>query len=242
MNGIDLVTIKNPKSPISESYRTLRTNIQFSDIDNKIQTIVMTSSGPSEGKSTTSSNLAIVMAEGGSKTILIDCDQRKPKLHKLFKISNESGLSDLLAGKADIHEVAHKLEGIENLELITAGTRPPNPSELLASQKMKSFIDELKEKYDYVILDTPPVIAVTDAQLLSLKADGCILVVSSGEAERDAAIKAKSLLESVNAKIIGVVLNKVEVTGKGYYGYYYQYYYGNDKKGIKSKKKKRRNA
>ncbi|MBC2397109.1 CpsD/CapB family tyrosine-protein kinase [Clostridium tetanomorphum] len=237
MGKVDLISVKDPKSPISEAYRTLRTNIQFSSFDKKIQTIVITSSGPGEGKSTTSSNLAVVMAQGGSKTIIIDCDQRKPRLHKLFSLSNESGLSDLLAGNTEFSQAVHKTE-IENLDILPAGTRPPNPSELLSSKKMGSFIEELRGEYDCIILDTPPVIAVTDAQLLASKADGCVLVLSAGEVEREAAMKAKELLEKVQAKIIGVVLNKLEVSEKGYYGYYYHYYYGNDGEKIKKKKSK----
>ncbi|WP_338432732.1 CpsD/CapB family tyrosine-protein kinase [Clostridium tyrobutyricum] len=238
MEKLELITIKDPKSPISESYRTLRTNIQFSSVDNEVQTIMITSSGPGEGKSTTASNLAIVMAESGAKTIIIDCDQRNPILHKKFLVSNRTGLSDVLAGKAEFQDAVINT-GIDNLnlDLLTSGTKPPNPSGLLASRRMKTFIEDLKEKYRYIIIDTPPVIAVTDAQIVSTYVDGCILVVASSQADRDAALKAKRLLEKVNANILGTVLNKVEAKGKGYYGYYYSYY---DEDGNKQKKKKKK--
>lgn len=238
MNDLSLITVKNPKSPVSESYRTLRTNIQFSSFDNKIKTIVVTSSGPSEGKTTTACNLAVSMAEAQHKTIIVDCDQRRPKVHKVFEISNEKGLSDFLIGESSLDDVINKTS-INNLYVLPSGTRPPNPSELLASIKMRQFLDYLKENFDYIILDTPPVIMVTDAQILSQYADGCILVVASKESDKEAAVKAKKLLENVNAKIIGVVLNKLERTGKGYYEYYYHYYYGSDNKKIRMKKKKR---
>lgn len=220
MKNSNIITVSNPNDPISEAYRTLRTNIQYSSFDKLVQTIMITSSGPSEGKSTTSSNLAVVMAENGHKTILVDCDQRKPKLHRLFMSSNDMGLSDVLAGVVNVNEVIKKTQ-ITNLELLTAGTKPPNPSELLASSKMQNFIKELKSSYEYIILDTPPVIAVTDSQILSRYADGSILVIASAQAERTAALKAKELLKNVNANILGVVLNKVEVNEKSYYGYYY---------------------
>lgn len=220
MKNNQLITVIHPKSQIAESYRTLRTNIHFSSFDKKVKTIVVTSSGPAEGKTTICANLAVVMAENGCRTILIDCDQRQSRLHKLFNISNERGLSDLLIGNIQLSEAFQKTE-IPNLNIITSGTNPPNPSELLASEKMKNFIEDLKETYEYIILDTPPVVIVTDAQLISTYADGCVLVVASGEIERTAAIKAKQLLEKVNAKILGVVLNKVDVKQKNYSGYYY---------------------
>lgn len=236
MKDLDLITFKEPNSPMSESYRTLRTNIQFSSFDKKIKTLLLTSSGPGEGKTTTSSNLAMVMAQGGNKTLLIDCDQRKPQVHKVFGFSNEKGLSNILVNdnEVDINIGIHETEQ-ENLHVLTSGTRPPNPAELLGSAKMKNFIEELKETYDYIILDTPPIILVTDAQILAQYTDGCLLVVSSGEAERDAAIKAKGLLEKVNAKILGIVLNKVDIKKKGYYNY--QYRYGETNKGNKIRKK-----
>lgn len=240
MGSMDLISVRDPKSPIAEAYRTLRTNIQFSSFDKKIKTIMVTSSGPGEGKSTTSSNLAVVMAQAGSKTIIIDCDQRKPRLHKVFNLSNEIGLSDLLAGNVEFSQAVQDT-GVENLSILTAGTRPPNPSELLSSNKMKNFLEDLKNEYDCIIVDTPPVIAVTDAQLIASYTDGCVLVLSSGEVEKEAAIKAKELLDKVQAKIIGVVLNKVEVSEKGYYGYYYHYYYGNDGEKIEKKKSKTKN-
>jgi capsular exopolysaccharide synthesis family protein len=229
MESLNIVSIRHPKSPISEAYRTLRTNIQFSSFDEKVKTIVVTSSGPGEGKTTTSSNLAVSLAGGGHKTILIDCDQRKPNVHKVFNLSNHTGLSNLLIGETSFDESIHKTE-VENLYVLTAGTRPPNPSELLASIKMQRLFTSLKEKFDYIILDTPPVIMVTDAQILSKYADGCLLVVASGEADKNAAVKAKELLEKVNAKILGVVLNKIDTSKNGYYEYYYHYYYGSEHK------------
>jgi capsular exopolysaccharide synthesis family protein len=223
----NIVTIYDPKSPVSETYRTLRTNIQFSSLDKKTQTIMITSSGPGEGKSTISANLASVMAQSGNKTLLIDCDLRKPNIHKMFGLSNVNGLSNLLVEEIEI-EKAVQHGPIENLNILTSGTMPPNPAELLGSEKMKNFINSLRKYFDYIILDTPPVVVVTDAQLISRISDGCLLVVSSRQVERDAAVKAKELLLKVNAKIIGVVLNKVEKGAKGGYKYYYHYYYGSD--------------
>ena len=233
MQGLDLITIKEPNSPVSEAYRTLRTNIQYSSFDKKVKTVLITSSGPGEGKTTIASNLALVIAQGGNKTILIDCDQRKPKVHKLFKLSNTTGLSNMLVGEAEMETGIQKTE-VPNLFILSSGTRPPNPAELLGSEKMKSFVEELRKTYDFIILDTPPIIMVTDAQILAQYTDGCLLVISSGEAERDSAIKAQGLLEKVNAKILGVVLNKVDSSKKGYYHYQYEY-------GEKSKVRIKRN-
>ncbi|WP_010240972.1 CpsD/CapB family tyrosine-protein kinase [Clostridium arbusti] len=229
-----LIVQDNPKSPVSEAYRTLRTNIQFSSFDNELDTILVTSSGPSEGKSTTAANLALSMAEVDKKVLLIDCDLRKPSLHKKFNISNNKGLSNLLIGQFKFDEVAQKYS--DNMCILTSGTVPPNPSEMLASKKMKQFLEEAKKIFDFIILDTPPVVAVTDAQLLSTMVGGVLLVVAAGQAEIGVAEKAKELLENVKANIVGVVLNKAEVTGGKKYGYY-NYYYGegNKKKGKKEK-------
>lgn len=233
--NINLITVQKPKAPSSEAYRTLRTNIQFSTFDKKVQVIVITSSGPGEGKSTVSANLSVVMAESGKKTLLIDCDQRKPTVHKKFNLSNQKGLSNFLAGETDLENSFNHTK-VENLDVMTSGVKPPNPSELLGSKKMGEFLNSLRDKYDFIILDTPPVLMVTDAQLLSSVSDGTILVVSSGEAQREGAMKAKELLEQVNTKILGVILNKVEESSRSNYGYYYYYYYDND--GVKHKHKK----
>ena len=225
MQGLDLITVTEPNSPMSEAYRTLRTNIEYSSFDKKVKSVLITSSGPGEGKTTTASNLAVVMAQGGKKTILIDCDQRKPTIHKMFKISNSIGLSNMLVGESEMEIGIEKTE-VPNLYVLSSGIKPPNPAELLGSEKMKNFVEELKKTYDFIILDTPPIIMVTDAQILAQYTDGCLLVISSREAERDSVIKAQGLLEKVNAKILGVVLNKVDYTKKGYY----QYEYGEESK------------
>lgn len=238
MEKLNLITVKDPRAPISEAYRSLRTNIQFSSFDEKLKVIMVTSAGPGEGKSITSANLAVIMAQSGNKTLLVDCDQRKPSMHKIFQISNIYGLSNLLAGEIST-ECAIIESDIDNLQILTSGVKPPNPSELLSSKKMNLFIDSLRNEYDYIILDTPPVLAVTDAQVISKYSDGCLLVVSSGEAEKEAVIKSKEALEKVNSKILGVVLNKMRVNSKGYYSTYYCYDYQDKKSRRKHKKQKK---
>jgi len=239
MTRENLITINNPMSPIAEAYRTLRTNIQFSSIDKKVQVVCVTSTGPGEGKSTVASNLAVVTAQSGKKTLLIDCDQRKPRQHKIFGVTNEKGLSNLLADESTFALAVQK-SGVDNLLILTAGTKPPNPSELLSSSKMKNFIGSLRNSLDFIIIDTPPLLMVTDAQLLASYIDGYIMTVASGEADRDGAAKAKELLDNVNGKILGVVLNKINLNEKGYYGYYGKYYYGVDGEKHKDRSFKKR--
>jgi capsular exopolysaccharide synthesis family protein len=215
----ELIAFKNPKSPASEAYRTLRTNIQFASFDKDMQVVMVTSSGPEEGKSTTAANLALTVAQTGKKVLIVDCDMRRPTLHRKFQVSNQVGLSNLLVGELDFEEACQS--HVDNLYILTSGTVPPNPAEMLSSKKMRDFLLKARNEFDYIILDTPPVIAVTDAQLLSTLSDGVLLVVSSGEADREAAARAKTLLEKVNANIIGVVLNKVNMKSRRGYGAYY---------------------
>lgn len=229
-----LIVQKQPKSIEAEAYRTLRTNIQYSSFDDDIKTIVITSSGPGEGKSTTASNLAVSMSQYDKKVLLIDCDLRKPTIHKKFNISNTNGLSNFLVGEVGFDEAAFTYN--DNLTILSSGNIPPNPSEMIASKKMKNFIAVLKQRFDFIIIDAPPVIAVTDAQILSTITDGVILVTAYGQAEKEAVKKAKELLDKVKANIIGAVMTKVEMNrGKGY-GYYY--YYGDEENVTKKRSKK----
>ena len=211
---------KKPKSIAAEAYRTLRTNIQYSSFDKEYKTIVVTSSEPGEGKSTTSGNLALAISQAESKVLLIDCDLRKPSLHKLFRISNNYGLSDLLLHKKTMEEVAVKYN--EGLTVVPAGKIPPNPSEMLGSKAMGTFLDEMKKHFDYIIMDTPPIGAVTDSQVLSTKVDGTILVVKAGQTKKDVVMNSINAIKKVNGNIIGTVLNGVEQSKNKYY-----YYYGN---------------
>lgn len=209
---------RDSQSIAAESYRTLRTNIQYSSFDKEVRVIVITSAEPGEGKSTTAGNFALSLAQDGKSVILIDCDLRKPSLHKKFKFSNTLGLSEVLIGKELVNKVAQGYS--ENLVILTSGTVPPNPSEMLASKAMTKLIASLKESFDYVILDTPPVQAVTDSQILSAKADGTILVVKAQQTKRDSVKNAIGLLRKVNANILGTVLNGVEVSKNNYYYHY----------------------
>ncbi|MBN2794419.1 MAG: CpsD/CapB family tyrosine-protein kinase [Clostridia bacterium] len=209
---------REPKSPISEAYRTLRTNILFSGVDKKIQSIVITSSGAAEGKSTTVVNTASAFVQMEKKVILIDCDLRKPRLHKIFEVSNTSGLTNVLMDSTLLKSNIQKVDG---LDLLTSGPVPPNPSEMLGSEKMKALIESLKSEYDYVIIDSPPVAYVTDGALLASYADGTILVVAAGQTDARAASNAKLQLDKVSANIIGVVLTKIPKKGNGYYKYHY---------------------
>lgn len=244
-NGIELIVNKNAKSPVTEAFRTLRTNIQFSNVDKDIKTIVITSSGPSEGKSLVSSNLAVTMGQVDKKILLIDADLRKPKVHEVFSLSNEDGLTTVLVEGLDYKEVVIST-GIGSLDILTSGPIPPNPAEILGSNKMKSFLENIKEDYDIILIDSPPVGMVTDAAVLSTICDGVIIVSAAGQAIINAAINAKELLEKVNANIIGVVMNKVPLKKGGYYKYhyysYYQSYYGDEDKGSRRSRKRKQAA
>ncbi|WP_066874273.1 CpsD/CapB family tyrosine-protein kinase [Clostridium mediterraneense] len=211
---------ENPKSIGAEAYKILRTNIQYSSFDENTKVIMITSSQPEEGKSTIAGNLALSMAQDGKNTILIDCDLRKPTIHKKFNISNSSGLSEIIVGKAKL--LTSIVEIDKNLTVITSGKTPPNPSEMLGSKNMQTLIEELREHYDCIIIDTPPILAVTDAQIISRNTDGIILVVRAGCTKKDNAIKAKKQIENVGGKIIGTVFNDV----KRKYSKDKYYYYG----------------
>lgn len=213
-----MIVEREPKSIAAESYRTLRTNLQYSSFDDDYKVIVVTSSEPGEGKSTTSGNLALSLAQSDKKVILIDCDLRKPSIHKKFKLSNSAGLSDVIVEKESVTSVGYKYN--KNLTVLTSGKIPPNPAEMLGSKAMTALIDALKKIFDYVILDTPPVQAVTDAQILSTKADGTILVVRAEKTKKDSVHNSVNLLKKVNANIIGTVLNGLEATSNNYYYYY----------------------
>ncbi|HQU70976.1 MAG: polysaccharide biosynthesis tyrosine autokinase [Calditrichaeota bacterium] len=235
-----LVTHLDPKSPISEAYRTLRTNIQFQKLQHNQNALMVTSSTPKEGKSTTISNLAITMAQMGSRTLIVDTDLRRPVIHSIFNLKKDKGVTNFLMGKLTFDEVL-KPTVVDNLSIITSGPLPPNPSELLSSPEMNEFIRLAREKFDVVLFDSPPIIAVTDAAILSTKVDGLIMVVKAHQTEKNAVKRAKTLLDNVKANIVGCLLNGVNVerTYGSYYYQYYQYYsyYGHDLK-RRSKKTK----
>ncbi|MED3865131.1 CpsD/CapB family tyrosine-protein kinase [Priestia megaterium] len=215
-----LLAHNSPKDPVAEQYRTIRTNIQFSDADQDIKSIVLTSTGPGEGKSTTASNLATVYAQQGLRVLLIDADLRKPTAHYTFRLENHVGLTNVLTKQSTLGQAVQETE-VPELFLLTSGPIPPNPAELLASNNMTELLKEMKEEFDMVIFDTPPVLAVADAQILANQVDGSILVVSSGKTDKEAAVKAKELLLKANAKVLGAVLNNRKMEeGSDYYYYY----------------------
>lgn len=216
----ELIIYNNLKSPVSEAYRTLRTNIQFSSIDKIIKTMVITSSGPGEGKSTIISNLAISMALTEKKVLLIDADLRKPRMHHIFNMDNSYGLTTVLVESMDYKD-SIRLTDIKGLDLLTSGPVPPNPVELLGSNKMKKLLETVAGEYDIVLLDTPPVGILTDAAVVSSKCDGVLLVCATGQTIIKAALTSKEHLQKVNANILGVVLNKVPINKTSFYKYYY---------------------
>jgi len=218
---IGFVVDNKPKSIQAEAYRTLRTNIQYSSFDKEIKTIAVTSAEMAEGKSTVAGNIALSFAQSEKKVILIDCDLRKPSVHKNFRVSNLVGVSEVLLGKSTLEESVQKCN--DNFYFLTSGKIPPNPSEMLGSLAMTELIERLKEEYDIIVLDTAPLQAVTDAQVLSTKVDGTILVVRAARTKKDVVIEAKNLLDKVGANIIGTVLHAVENTRGKYY-----YYYGSE--------------
>ncbi|WP_313238090.1 CpsD/CapB family tyrosine-protein kinase [Sporosarcina ureae] len=218
-----LVTQTSPKSVVSEQFRTVRTNINFSMPDHDLKSILFTSATPGEGKSTASANTAVVFAQEGKKVLLVDADMRKPTTHFTFSRMNATGLSNLLTRQWELEDIIQQTD-IEGLDLITSGPIPPNPAELLGSKTMDVLLESLKEKYDMIILDAPLVLSVTDAQIMSNKAEGTILVLNTGTTEKESVLKAKEALVSSQANILGTILNNF-ILQKDHY--YYQYY-GND--------------
>lgn len=226
MEGLNLVTQNDPKNPGAEAYRVIRTGIQFAQAGKELQTIALTSCTPNEGKSTTIANLAVVLTQAGKSVLLIDCDMRNPTVHKNFNLSNKVGLSSCISMGTALSDAVQKTS-IEGLYALTGGVIPPNPSELLGSEQMKNVLQRAKEQYDYVLIDTPPVMPVTDALIVSRFVDGMILVIASAEVKVEMARDVKNQLVNAGANILGVVLNKVRSEHHGY-GYGYYYYYGND--------------
>lgn len=206
-----LVTISNPRSPISEAYRSLRTNLEFSSLDRPLKTMVVTSAGPEEGKSTTLANLAVTLAQAEKKVILVDCDLRRPSQHEIFEVGNSLGLTSMVVDEEAFKNPPLQETPVPNLKLLPSGPLPPNPSELLGSRRMEEIIATLRERADLVLFDAPPIIAVTDAAVLASKVDGVLLVIKAGTTKRDHAQRAKALLEKVNARLVGAVLNNVRM-------------------------------
>ena len=237
----DLVTLHSPKSTASESFRGIRTGVLFSSADKPPQVILVSSSGPGEGKTVCASNLAVAMAQSGSRVVLLDCDMRRPRLHKMFNISRDVGVSNVLVGSNTLSE-ALVVDAAPNLDVIPCGPIPPNPSEIIGSNKMKDLIEALRKDYTRIIIDSPPVTAVTDSAVLAQAADGLILVIRAGDTPRQIVQNGVSHLKALNAPILGAVLNGVNTGKDSYYYYqYYYYYYGEDgerRKKFKPDKKK----
>ena len=208
---------KNPTSSFAEAYRGIRTSIEYSSVDKKLKTLMVTSSEPGEGKSSVSLNLAFVLSQGGKKVILVDCDLRRPSIHVKLRVTNNKGITDYLIGKIKLNEAIRKVN--KNLDVITAGNRATNPAEVIGSKAMENFINELQEVYDYVIIDTPPIKIINDGLMLSNKCDGVVYVVRAGKTKKDDIIEGYRELEKVNAKVIGSVLNGVCDSKDSYYYY-----------------------
>jgi non-specific protein-tyrosine kinase len=214
-----LITVSEPRSAISEAYRTLRTNLDFAGLDRALKTLVITSAGVGEGKSTTLANLAIVSAQAGRKVVLVDADLRRPTLHTLFGLPNDQGLTTAILDNEARQAPPLHPTGIEGLSVLTSGPLPPNPADLMGSRLMEEVIGALAQGADQVLIDTPPVVAVTDAAVLATKVDGVLLVISAGKTRREYARSAVQRLQQINARVVGTVLTNVEM-GSGFTGYY----------------------
>ncbi len=223
-NGNELITEKQPRSPVSEAFRSIRTNLQFTSVTSPLHTLLVTSPSPEDGKTTTVGNLACVFGQGGRKVVVVDSDLRRPRLHRLFELPNHSGLTDLFIRPEENLDGAVQPTEVKNLYLLSSGSLPPNPSELISSRKMVEIIKTLEAQYEVVFLDAPPSLVVTDANVLANLADGVILVVRPSKTKRAAIKHTLEQLAQVKANIVGVVLNGVDVR-KSHYSYYRGYYH-----------------
>ena len=220
--AVELVTQSRPQSQMAESYRALRTSLLLSSLGAPPKVILVTSAMPQEGKTTTSINTAIVLGQKGVRVLLIDADLRRPGIHKALGLGPRSGLSNVLTGSASLQQAITRSPLLPNLFVLPAGTPPPNPAELLASANMKDVVTELREQYDHIIIDTPPTLSVTDAVVLSTRADAVVLVIRSGQTTKGALRRSRDILMQVNAHVTGVLLNAVDLSSPDYY-YYYEY-------------------
>ncbi len=222
--NLQLIWEEGAHSVAAESYRTLRTNISLSQVDKPIRTLLVTSCIPKEGKSTTVANLGVTFALAQQKVLIIDADLRRPILHRIFGVPNSQGLTHTLSDTVEYDQVFTPTK-IPNLWVVTSGIIPPNPSELLGSQKMRLFLERSQKKFDMILLDSPPISSLADASVLGSIVDGVLFVIKANMASRDLVEKAKDQLQTVGANIIGVVLNDVDIKRDGYYKYYYYYNY-----------------
>jgi polysaccharide biosynthesis transport protein len=226
----DLVVHEQPNSAAAECCRAIRTNLLFMSPDKPLRTILVTSSGPRDGKTTTAVSLAITMAESGNRVLLVDCDLRRPRVHSAFKTANGSGVSSLILGEGTLKESV-KSSGIPNLSLLTCGPVPPNPAELLHASAFRALLEQMQQHFDRIILDSPPIGAVADAVVISTQVDGTVVVVKSGVTSKDLARRTVRALRDVNARVFGAVLNDINLEDRQSGGYYYHYtkygyYYG----------------
>jgi succinoglycan biosynthesis transport protein ExoP len=220
--AVELVTQVRPQSQMAESYRALRTSLLLSNLGSPPKVIMVTSALPQEGKTTTSINCAVVLAQKGVRVLLIDADLRRPSIHKTLGMGPRSGLSNVLTGSTPLEQAITRTPVLPNLWVLPAGTPPPNPAELLASANMRDMLAQLREQYDHIVVDTPPSLSVTDAVVLSQRADAVVLVIRSGQTTRQALRRSRDILARVNAKVVGVLLNAVDLSSPDYY-YYYEY-------------------
>ena len=216
---LGLVTIEDPVSPISEAYRNLRTNLQFASLDVELRTLLITSPGPGEGKSTTLANLAVTMAQVEQKVLLVDCDLRRPRLHDFFGLSNTNGLTTMMVDDQAMKAPPLQDTSVQGLRLLASGSLPPRPSDLLGSKRMERIIERLLEEADVLLFDAPPIMAATDAIILATKVNGLLLVISAGKTKREHAQLAIERLNKVKAHIVGTVLNNapLDITLRNYY-------------------------
>lgn len=220
--AVELVTQVRPQSQMAESYRALRTSLLLSNLGAPPKVIMVTSALPQEGKTTTSINTAVVLAQKGVRVLLIDADLRRPSIHKTLGMGPHSGLSNVLTGSTKLESAITRTAVLPNLFVLAAGTPPPNPAELLASANMRDVLNQLREEYDHIVIDTPPSLSVTDAVVLSPRADAVVLVIRSGQTTKQALRRSRDILTQVNAKVVGVLLNAVDLSSPDYY-YYYEY-------------------
>lgn len=201
---MSLITLTDPRSPVSEAYRTLRTNLSFYSVDNPIKTLVVTSPTPRENPADTVANLAVTLAQSGRRTLLVDCDLRRPALHAAFSLSAEPGLTNMVLN--EVEKLPIQSTSVDNLSLLASGPTPPNPADLLGSRQFDRILEQVQAEYDIILFNAPPILAVTDATILGAKVDGVLLVVSAGQTRRDHAERAKEILEKAHVRIVGATL------------------------------------